>query len=300
MLRKRATPAPAFKQPAPYGPMGAHAPLGVPGLNSRMAIFQVVEEDTYGNYLICRGWDIDKDPTCRYGLERVAVAKPFSVRGTYPYAVAQLITAMKPRTIFGDNSGDPSVSTGQPADLNEAIEMLKDDSGNPIWWMAMERSAAMVSRGDSGGAGPGTSLIPWTEALVSGISYSIANRQFTLPPGRFLIVVALVVDVSDMIGPDNAPYWEFTAKIRVNGIADVCTQKSHFHGIYTPAAISVVGGSGTVQLPTTTRASGALALTYLSTSTAASCFFDVQVTMPNTGDNNAPDLLGNVSIIECP
>ena len=146
MWRKKATPAPAFKQPAPYSPVtGGHAPLGVPGITTRLTMAQVIEDDTHDDYVVCQTWNLDTDPNCKYLMTSgVKIGKPYSLRGTFPYQVADILTVAKIRTSLGDTPGMASVSVGQPADLDEEIDILVDDDENPIAWMIVE--------GGSGGA----------------------------------------------------------------------------------------------------------------------------------------------------
>ncbi len=154
MWRKRKTPSPSFRLPPPYNPItGEHANLNKPGLNTRLSVFQVVgddgtveNQDTHDNYILCLGWDLDTDPDCRHLYDpttnaqgkAIPVAKPYGVRGTYPYVLGQMVVVAKVRTRLGDNPGVASVTTGQPADLDEVIELLTDDDGNPISWLIVE------------------------------------------------------------------------------------------------------------------------------------------------------------------
>ena len=139
--RKRASPAPAFRQPAPYSPIGGqHAILGREGMHSRIAIFQVIETDTHDDYVVCKGYDLDTDADCRYEINTIPVAKPYSLRGTKPYKVGMMLTCGKPRTKFGDNSGKADTTVGQPEDLNEDIVALEDDDGKTIQWMIIDSS----------------------------------------------------------------------------------------------------------------------------------------------------------------
>ena len=132
MWRKRATSAPAFRQPAPYNPLsGQHAPIGRSFPYSRIAMMQVAEEDTHDNYVVCRGFD----PECGRFLNTVNVAKPYGIRGTNPYVVGQVFAAAKPRTALGDTPGKAETTVGHPADLDEAVMILTDDDGNPIVWL---------------------------------------------------------------------------------------------------------------------------------------------------------------------
>lgn len=144
MYRKRRTPAPGFKEPAPFNPAaGSFAPIGRAGLSSRLTTFQVVAADTHANYVICQGWNLDTDPHCRYLLTNIAVAKPYAIRGTYPYQVGWVLVAAKTRTSLGDNPGVASVTTGQPANLGETVNLLNDANGNPINWIDVSTGSSV-------------------------------------------------------------------------------------------------------------------------------------------------------------
>lgn len=139
MFRKRRRPTPGLGINPPYNPKtGTYAPLGGPGPTSYCAMFQVVgddetttNEDTHSNYVICRGFD----PETKKFYTSIAVAKPYGLRGTYPYRLGQLLPALKARTRLGDNCGVSHTTVGQPADLDEVIDLLFDDNGSPIYWL---------------------------------------------------------------------------------------------------------------------------------------------------------------------
>jgi hypothetical protein len=131
-FRKRRSPAPGFRQPAAYNPItGYFAPIGREGIVTRVAMMQVIEADTHANYLVCRGFD----PESERFLNSVCVAKPYGVRGTFPYVVAQILACAKARTRLGDTPGVAAVTTGHPADLDEEVGILTDDEGNPVAWI---------------------------------------------------------------------------------------------------------------------------------------------------------------------
>lgn len=107
---------------------------------------QVIEEDTHDNYVVCQGWDLDKDPECKFLINRFPVAKPYSLRGTFPYRIADMLAVAKIRTHLGDTPGVAADSTGQPENLGEDIEILLDDLGNPIAWMIVEGGGPTLIR----------------------------------------------------------------------------------------------------------------------------------------------------------
>jgi len=76
-IRKRRSPAPAFRVPAPFNPtQGVHAPLGRNIDLTRVAMMQVLEDR--GDYLLCRGYD----PEAEVFLNQVSVAKPLVLQTT--------------------------------------------------------------------------------------------------------------------------------------------------------------------------------------------------------------------------
>jgi hypothetical protein len=103
----------------------------------------VANADTHDNYVTCRGFD----PESQKFLESVNVGKPYGLRGTYPYQLAEVYPAMKARTRIGDTPGMAEYTTGHPADLDETVEILRDDDGNPIEWL-------LLDSGGTGGTAP--------------------------------------------------------------------------------------------------------------------------------------------------
>lgn len=178
-FRKRKTPSPSFRLPPPFDPRaGQHASMDKPGLHTRLSVFQVVgddgtaeNQDTHDNYILCRGWDLDTDPDCKYLFDPtanaqgkgIAVAKPYGVRGTYPYVLGQMVVVAKVRTRLGDNPGVAHTTAGQPADLDEVIDLLTDVYGNPISWL------------DIGGGGDTLRLVELKTSLTPG---GIADAWF--------------------------------------------------------------------------------------------------------------------------
>jgi hypothetical protein len=97
-------------------------------------MMQIIEADTYDDYVVCRGFDPDSG---RF-LNSVNVGKPYGLRGNHPYNVGEVYAAVKPKTKLGDTPGKAATSAGHPADLDEAVEILNDDDGNPIAWLLLE------------------------------------------------------------------------------------------------------------------------------------------------------------------
>jgi hypothetical protein len=135
---------------APFNPTtGERAPLAPPpDAGTRLALFQVIgddptdsaTQDTHDNYVVCRGYE---DPDFRYlhdpytfpATTPINVAKPYSLRGTNPYVLGQVIVAARIKGRLGFNPGKAATTVGQPADLDEEVELLLDDDSKSISWM---------------------------------------------------------------------------------------------------------------------------------------------------------------------
>ena len=183
MLRHRRSVAPGFRVPPPYVPFGGvHQPLQHEGIHCRLAVFQVCEDDTHDNYVVCQGWDLDSDPHCRHiftsqgGKTPINVAKSWANRGTKPYKKGDCIAAAKFRTTFGDNPGVAKDSTGQPEDLDEKVEALKDDDGKPIQWMELGGGGTnLIAVELKDDLDPGQSATGWT------LSWSDDDHEYYYP-----------------------------------------------------------------------------------------------------------------------
>jgi hypothetical protein len=167
MLRKRRQPAPNFRMPgAPFNPAtGERAPLGAyPPRGTTLALFQVVGDDpqdpetadTHDNYVVCRGYEADVDPNFRYlhdpytkpDTTPINVAKPYAVRGTFPYTQGQVIVAARIKGRLGYNAGKATLPTvGQPEDLSDELELLLDDSDVGIAWLDISQPSTAPSIG---------------------------------------------------------------------------------------------------------------------------------------------------------
>lgn len=174
MFRKRATPAPGFRQPSPFNPItGQFAQIGKAGIVSRVAMMQVIEEDTHDNYVVCRGFD----PETQRFYSTINVAKPYGARGSGSYQAGQVFAAIKAKTLLGDTSGVAKTTVGHPADLDEVVEILKDDDGNPIAWLLLDASGSGVRIGvlsQSLAKGGSATFSEWT---VSQGSFSDAGKD---------------------------------------------------------------------------------------------------------------------------
>ncbi len=183
MFRKKRQPAPNFRMPgAPFNPVtGQRAQMGSPPTpGTILSTFQVIgddpadamTQDTHANYVVCRGFEPDIDPFFRYlhdpktkpDTKSIKVAKPHSVRGTFPYKRGQVIVAARILTRLGANQGKASSSTGQPADLNEEVELLFDDDNVAISWLDIVTPSSSIIRGKLAGtlsAGLSATLNVW-------------------------------------------------------------------------------------------------------------------------------------------
>jgi len=141
VFRKRASPAPAFKQPAPFNPItGRFAPLGTSGVVTRVAMMQVIEADTHVNYVVCRGFD----PETKRFFNTVNVAKPYGIRGAFRYVVGNVLPAIKAKTILGDTPGVAETTIGHPVDLDETVGILLDDDGIAVSWILLDTGTGLI------------------------------------------------------------------------------------------------------------------------------------------------------------
>ena len=167
MFKKRRRPTPHFKIPSPFNPIqGENANLRQDGISPFCAMMQITEEDTYENYVICRGFD----PRILRFMENISVAKPFGKRTPGTYQVAEVYPAFLPTqgnanfTDFrnvtyippspanvgwrvGQNPGVVSggLDGGQPAELTDEIGILYDHNGKVVNWLLID------SNGSEGG-----------------------------------------------------------------------------------------------------------------------------------------------------
>jgi hypothetical protein len=187
-IRKRKQPTPGFRLPPPFNPMtGERADLIARGVVSRCAMMQVIgddeteaNQDTHDNYVLCRGFD----PETKKFYHSIAVAKPYSVRSTYPYRLGQLFAAMKAATRLGDNCGVSSVTVGQPADLTETIDLLLDDDLKPIYWLDISGhwTPWLYGKLDGAMAAAGSATVSIYEWDGSAWADSTENKTVYAPP----------------------------------------------------------------------------------------------------------------------
>ena len=170
MFKKRRRPTPHFKIPPPYNPIaGEQANLRQEGTAPFCAMMQVAEEDTYDDYVICRGFDtrILKFIDYEDGNDDkpgISVAKPFGKRKTGTYQIGEVYPALLPtqgnsgfsdfRQVsftppsptevnwrVGQNPGSVSgggLEGGQPEDLDDTIEILYDHNEKVVNWLLID------------------------------------------------------------------------------------------------------------------------------------------------------------------
>lgn len=124
-----------------------------PGDYPYCAMMQVAAEDTFNNYVICRGWDprVKKFFDYSDGVEGVPdapgvpVAKPYGCRTAGTYKVGQVFPAVLPLTKQGQNPGVAATSEGHPEDLDENVEILYTEDATPrvISWILLDVSSPL-------------------------------------------------------------------------------------------------------------------------------------------------------------
>ena len=221
MFRKRRRPTPGFKIPSPFNPIqGDNANLRQDGASPFCAMMQVAAEDTYTNYVICRGFD---PRTLRFidyaagdsNKPGISVAKPFGKRVIGTYEIAEIYPALLPTQGNTDFSGfrqvtyvppspvavdwrvgqNPGVVTGgleggQPDSLTDAIEILYDHNGKVVNWILM----------DSAGRGG-----EWIEYTIVGLDTHVAGPYTGLNVASVIVkggteVAGSVLEVVDHSG----------------------------------------------------------------------------------------------------
>ena len=153
-------------------------------------MMQVAAEDTYVNYVLCRGFDvripkfIDYDAGDLANSPGIPVAKPFGNRRTGAYQIAQIFPAVLPLQIgvpspvdvpwrVGQNPGVAATCPGHPCDLDEAVEILYAADGKVINWMMLDGSSVELRGGCLDEDHPGRGIVfdihlgTWTPASDS-------------------------------------------------------------------------------------------------------------------------------------
>jgi hypothetical protein len=174
---------------APFNPAtGERAPLGAyPPRGTTLALFQVVGDDpqdpetadTHDNYVVCRGYEADSDPNFRYlhdpytkaDTTPINVAKPYSIRGTFPYTQGQVIVAARIKGRLGYNAGMATLPTvGQPEDLTDELEILLDDGGVGIAWLDIGTPTSLIGRCIAHLGGVAVQAADWTVGDLYDVS----------------------------------------------------------------------------------------------------------------------------------
>lgn len=203
MFRKRRRPTPHFKIPSPYNAIaGGHANLRQEGTSPFCAMMQVAAEDTYDDYVICRGFDprvlrfidyAEGDPD----KPGISVAKPYGKRTAGTYEIAEVYPALLPtqgnaqisdfrQVVFtppsptevnwrvGQNPGVVSggLDGGQPANLTETIGILYDHNGKAVNWLLID--------GGSGELGSLTGVVTAIGTATSGDFNGLSYADVTV------------------------------------------------------------------------------------------------------------------------
>lgn len=190
----------------PFNPIqGENANLRQDGVSPFCVMMQVAAEDTYEDYVICRGFDTRILKFIDYAegddsKPGISVAKPFGKRITDTYEIGEIYPALLPTqgnadfTDFrqvtyvppspvdvnwrvGQNPGVVSgggANGGQPEGLSDTIEILYDHNGKVVNWLLI----------DSGGG----------DGSIEGPIYSAAPGLYTM------LVIATTPSSSRLIG----------------------------------------------------------------------------------------------------
>jgi hypothetical protein len=268
MERKRYKPAPFFNMPgAPFNPAtGENAGLGpLPGRGTTLAMFQVVEEDTHDNYVVCRGHEADADPYFRYlhdpytvpTTTPINVAKPYALRGTFPYELGQVIVAARIKGKLGYNQGK-AVTVGQPADLDEVISLLTDDADVGISWLDISpppaaEQALLFRASEPAGGITAVEAIPANLGFDSGAISNISLGAGNNPAGFKKLIVA---DVAQYIYFSVSGY--FHKQVASAGTA----QCSIYVKRWNAANVLQSTDAGVVDVPTLSAATAGMSMAF--------------------------------------
>ncbi len=159
-LRKRRQPTPDFKLPPPFQPItGERAALREDGVYPYCAMVQIAAEDTYRDYVVCRGFDTRLRKFVDYEAGNadkpgISVAKPFGKRAIGTYEVAQVYPAMLPIQGTEDYTPPSPVAVdwrvgqnpgtadneggGHPDALTDSIIKLVDHNGKYVQWLLLD------------------------------------------------------------------------------------------------------------------------------------------------------------------
>ena len=148
-IRKRKNATPGFRMPAPFNAMaGQRAALQDKGDFPYCAMMQVVAEDEYDGYVTCRGYDPRHKRFYDYtegdaDMVGVSVAKPYGKRTPGVYQIGQVFPALLPLSRLGQNAGEATDNAGgQPDDLVETVELMKDHNDVFVNWLMLDAGVA--------------------------------------------------------------------------------------------------------------------------------------------------------------
>lgn len=196
-------------------------------------MMQIVEEDTYDNYVVCRGFD----PRFLRFMESISVAKPFGKRTPGTYEVAEIYPAFLPtqgnanfmdfrQVVYvppspadvqwrvGQNPGvvENGLEGGQPGELTDAIEILYDHNGKVINWILIDsnKDPGVMIQGELIALGDGEG--PYTGKQVGTITVKVASCS----EGELINTDVEVVDwsgcVFDLPFEDLEGVWVWASK----------------------------------------------------------------------------------------
>lgn len=174
------------------------------------AMVQVSEEDTYDDYVVCRGFDTR---ILRY-MGTISVAKPFGKRITNTYNVGEIYPAFLPtqgnanpadlrqvtyvppspvnvKWRVGQNPGTVTgggLSGGQPEELTDEIAILYDHNGKAVNWLLIDsgtRTETLRYFYPPSTGIPAAAYNGITEKLTVGVATCIVAIEDPSFPGRY-------------------------------------------------------------------------------------------------------------------
>lgn len=167
MFKKQRKIAPYFQTHPPFNAVtGQYASLtGELGVSPYCVLMQVAAEDTYADYVICRGFDTRMLVFVDYEAGNsdkpgISVAKPYGNRKTGTYEIGEIYPALLPvqgnatytppspaeiNLRLGQNpgvvDGTPEAG-GQPSDLDASLILLYDHNGIAVNWLMIDGGAS--------------------------------------------------------------------------------------------------------------------------------------------------------------
>jgi hypothetical protein len=237
MYRKLRRPTPNFKIPPPFNPIsGEHKDLENQGVHPYCAMMQIAAEDTYDDYVVCRGFDtrILKFVDYEEGNSDkpgISVAKPFGCRGgsdSKVYRIGQIFPAFLPtqgtadfvpdyvppspidvKWRLGQNPGFVDGGTdfgGHPEELTDTVSMLMDHNDKVINWMFIHSNTARHFRFQSQDDLSGTSV----EACVRQMTGEDAHIATIYDPDQ--IFLGMLAGTKGLVFFQDGKYYIVQAK----------------------------------------------------------------------------------------